>query len=407
MRKTTLVKSAILCISSLMVIGLSACAAQTQESSAPETQASSAAESSESTAQTQAESKAEESKATDTAKPDSHDYFSEVTVYEFMARHWDESDFEVRFKEFSEALTQKKDWSDFLVADIAAEYSDPIKTFFAPFEGKEVEYVYTKCPRLYKVEGFDEYNDMRGILEYKFRVKDGDAVTEYSTMFNIARHGDASGMKWQIYQMMWKDTGVDVSEAPIKQLDPPAKGEEVCIMTTDAGVIKMRLFPDEAPIAVKNWIELSKQGFYDGTPFARVIKNFVIQGGALDGSGDESKSIYGGFFEDEVGKGLYNFNGALCLGNVGPHTNGNQFYIVQCPTVDEARLPLMSLPVNIEEKYKEIGGFPELDGRYTVYGQVYEGMDVVEAIAAQETDDQDAPLSNPVKVVSITFETIE
>ncbi len=69
-------------------------------------------------------------------------------------------------------------------------------------------------------------------------------------------------------------------------------------------------------------VGLAKQGFYDGTPFARVIKDFVIQGGALDGSGDEATSIYGGYFEDEVDEGLYHFDGAVCLGNHGPNTNG-------------------------------------------------------------------------------------
>ena len=68
---------------------------------------------------------------------------------------------------------------------------------------------------------------------------------------------------------------------------------------------------------------------------------------------------------------------------------------------------ILSLPGNVEEKYKEIGGLPELDGRYTVLGQVYEGMDVVKKIAEQETDDDDAPVSDPVKIKKITFEKVE
>lgn len=405
--KNNFFKTAAFCISSLTIFALSACGAQTSETSAPET-TTSVKESAEDSSAFAVESQMTESPAEEEpSSSEASDYLSENTVYEFMSRHWDESDFKVRFENFSKNLSENKDWSDFLVPGISSEDLTSIENFFKPFEGKEVNYAYTKCPVLYRVEGEDEYNDMRGILEYKFTVKDNGITKEYTSMFHIARQGDASGMEWRIGKMMWHDTGVDVSDVLLKQLDPPAKGEEVCIMTTDAGVIKMRLFPEEAPIAVKNWIELSKQGFYNGTPFARVIKNFVIQGGALDGSGDESISIYDGFFEDEVGKGLYNFNGALCLGNVGPHTNGNQFYIVQCPTVDEAQLPLVSLPLNVEEKYKEIGGFPALDGRYTVFGQVYEGMDVVEAIASQETDSEDAPLSNPVKIISITFEKLE
>ena len=155
----------------------------------------------------------------------------------------------------------------------------------------------------------------------------------------------------------------------------------------------------------KTGLHCSKQGFYNGTPFARVIKDYVIQGGALDGSGDESKSSYNGFFQDEVNMELHNFNGALCLGNNGPHTNGNQFYIVQCSKVrNETSLPILSFPENVKAKYREVGGIPELDGRYTVLGQVYEGMDVVEKIASQETNENDAPVSNPINIQSIRFQ---
>lgn len=68
-------------------------------------------------------------------------------------------------------------------------------------------------------------------------------------------------------------------------------------------------------------------------------------------------------------------------------------------------LPRLSQPLNVEEKYKKIGGVPELDGRYTVFGQVYEGMDVVVNIANQETDAEDAPIADPVKIISVEFET--
>ena len=70
---------------------------------------------------------------------------------------------------------------------------------------------------------------------------------------------------------------------------------------------------------------------------------------------------------------------------------------------NEEALPLLSLPENVKAKYKEVGGIPELDGRYTVLGQVYEGMDVVEKIASQQTDKDDAPVSNPMKVQKIEF----
>lgn len=341
------------------------------------------------------------------AKSKVHDYSKEEMVDELIGRHWDETEIKEQFEKFSKKLTDKKSIKSEIVSDISKKDQKKITDYFDKFAGKKVEYVYTKFDQFYKVKADDDYNDLRAILEYKFKVTDKKKVTEYSVLLNMARLGDKDGVKWQIYDILWKDTGIDVSDIDLKQLEKPSKGEEVCIMDTDAGIIKMRLFPDEAPKAVKNWIQLSKEGFYDGTPFARVIKDFVIQGGALDGSGDESKSIYDGFYEDEVNKGLYNFDGALCLGNNGPHTNGNQFYIVQNTKIDEEQLPILALPGNVEEKYKEIGGLPELDGRYTVLGQVYEGMDVVKKITDQETDDDDAPVSDPVKIKKITFEKVE
>lgn len=349
----------------------------------------------------------EQDKSKDTSNLPKFSFGIEKTKMQMMSRHWDEDEFKTRFQDFSKSLSQGKGIYEFLADDIKTDPKKKITEYFDKFEKKDVSYAYTRCHLLEQVKETDEYNDLRGILEYRFRVKDGDKTTEYTTMLKVARLGDSKGMKWKIYDMVYTDTGVDVSDVKLTQLDKPIKGEEICIMKTEAGEIKIRLFPEQAPKAVKNWIELSKKGFYDSMPFERVIKDFVIQGGALDGSGNESKSIYNGFFEDEVGKGLYHFNGALALGNNGPHTNGNQFYIVECRDVDEKVLPLMSLPENVQKKYKEVGGLPELDGRYTVFGQVYEGMDVVRWISKQETDKDDKPLKNPLKIHTITFEKVK
>lgn len=353
-----------------------------------------------------------ETDTSDTAAEESsdggaRDFSTEVVTMEIVSRHWDATEMEGYFGDFSNILAEGGSIDDYIVDDISADDIQSIKDYFAEFEGGDVKYVYTGFQTFYKVEAEDDYNDLRGMLEYKFSVTEGDTVTEHTVLMKMARLGDADGVSWQIYEIMWYDNGVDVSDVDLFQLEQPESGEEVCVMTTDVGVIKMRLFPEQAPLAVENWIGLAKEGFYDGTEFGRVIEEFVIQGGALDGSGDESISYFDGFYEDEVQRGLYNFNGALCLGNNGPHTNGNQYYIVQNTEPDIDLLPRLSLPGNVETAYAENGGLPVLDGRYTVFGQVYEGMDVVLAIAQQETDDDDAPLSNPVKVVSVTFETIE
>lgn len=332
-----------------------------------------------------------------------HDYTRDVPTYHFMPRHWDESEISKRCIAFLSVLSNKAPIDDFIVTDTNTDDITQIHTYFKAFEGKHLEYVYTKFHTLSRVKDFDDYNNMRGTLTFKFRVKENERSTEYTLMMNMARLGDDKSMQWKIIKLIWQDQGVDVTDVKIIQLEKPKNREEICVVTTQAGVIKIRLFPEQAPLAVKNWIELSKQGFYDHSTFARVIKGFVIQGGALDGSGKESNSIYNGFFKDEVHTGLYNFNGALCLGNNGPNTNGNQFYIVQKKDVFEEQFPLISLPVNVEKKYKEVGGLPELDGRYTVLGQVFEGMDIVEKIASQKTDANDAPLENPVRILKVEF----
>ena len=336
-----------------------------------------------------------------------HNYEEEVQTQQLLSRHWDESELKERFENFVSAIKNREGIEDYIVPDITEEEKEAIRNYFRAFEGKkDVSYVYTKMPVLHKVSGTDEYNDLRGLMELKFRVTEGrKKVTEYTVMLKMARLGDASSIKWKIYGILWSDKGVDVSDVNLYQLDKPRRGEEVCIMTTDAGVIKMRLFPDKAPLAVKNWIELSKQGFYNGRDFYRVIKDFVIQSGSIDGMSDENTTIYNSLYENEISSELHNFNGALCLANGGPHTNGNQFYIVQCSKIrNEAALPQLSLPENVKAKYKEVGGIPELDGRYTVFGQVYEGLDIVEKIASQETNEDDAPVSNPIKIQKIEFQ---
>ena len=119
----------------------------------------------------------------------------------------------------------------------------------------------------------------------------------------------------------------------ITQLDPPEKGEEIAVIHTSMGDIKVKFFPDEAPKAVENFKTLAKDGYYDGITFHRVINDFMIQGGDPTGTGTGGESIYGGAFEDEFSPNLYNFRGALSMANSGMNTNGSQFFIVQKPGI--------------------------------------------------------------------------
>ncbi len=190
------------------------------------------------------------------------------------------------------------------------------------------------------------------------------------------------------------------------QLDKPLAGEVVAVMHTTMGDISIRLFKDKVPRTVTNFVELSKKGYYDGLIFHRVIKDFMIQGGDPTGTGCGGESIYGEKFEDEFDPDLHNIKGALSMANAGPNTNGSQFFIVQASEVPDGMIEQMrglkdrGFPENTVSAYEQMGGTPWLDFRHSVFGQVFEGMEVVDAIANVKTGGADRPLED-VKIVSI------
>ncbi|EAF8540390.1 peptidylprolyl isomerase [Listeria monocytogenes] len=169
-------------------------------------------------------------------------------------------------------------------------------------------------------------------------------------------------------------------------------------MITNRGTIRIKLFPEIAPKTVENFVTHSKNGYYDGLIFHRVIPEFMIQGGDPDGRGTGGESIWGESFEDEFSTEAFNLRGALSMANAGPNTNGSQFFIVQKPDMPADMLGQMEqagFPVEIIEAYKQ-GRTPWLDGRHTVFGHVIEGMDVVDEIANLPTGMQDKPVNDVV-----------
>ncbi|MBO0452501.1 peptidylprolyl isomerase [Candidatus Enterococcus murrayae] len=308
-----------------------------------------------------------------------------------IPRHWDEQEIKERMQSFTEELATGDE------EGIGSFFLGKEGKHFNPLKGQELTFLETHFLSLFKVKGNSD-NNLRGLISYRVAT----AKKEYTYLIKVARLNVGEKLEWYIQKVVQQDRGIKYPNQYLLQLTPIRPHEELCQIETDAGTITMRLFQQDAPKAVKNWRGLAKQGFYDGTPFARVIKDFVIQGGALDGSGNEAESIYGGYFEDEVDEGLYHFDGAVCLGNHGPNTNGNQFYIVERNHVDQEQLYRMNLPLKVRSHYEAVGGIPELDGRYTVFGQVIEGMAVVREIADQVTNEEDAPL-NPIRIQKITF----
>jgi peptidyl-prolyl cis-trans isomerase B (cyclophilin B) len=150
----------------------------------------------------------------------------------------------------------------------------------------------------------------------------------------------------------------------------PAKGTarlramSKATLQTNAGPITVEFFDDDAPKTVENFRKLAGEGFYDGLIFHRVIPDFMVQGGCPEGTGTGGPGYQ---FEDEFNDHKV-VRGALAMANAGPNTNGSQFFIVTTPAA------------------------PWLDGKHTVFGEVVDGMDAVDAIEKSDTDGRDKPL---------------
>ncbi|NIA02167.1 MAG: peptidylprolyl isomerase [Nitrospirae bacterium] len=164
----------------------------------------------------------------------------------------------------------------------------------------------------------------------------------------------------------------------------PDSGDTIAILKTNLGEIRMLLYTEQAPETAKNFIELSKEGKYNGTIFHRIIDNFMIQGGDFEnrnGTGGYSYKGQGTTIKDEFGEGLEHKYGTVSMANAGPNTGGSQFFIVQA-----------------------MEGTPWLNGVHAIFGYVYEGMDVVEKMADVEKDGMDKPLEDVV-LEEVTVET--
>lgn len=191
------------------------------------------------------------------------------------------------------------------------------------------------------------------------------------------------------------------------------KGDVIATIKTNFGSIRVKMLPEAAPKAVENFLTHARNGYYNGIIFHRVINDFMIQGGDPTGTGMGGESIWGDPFEDEFTPDARNFRGALSMANAGPGTNGSQFFIVQAgpETIDARMFPMLKrqgkdFSEEAVAKYAEMGGTPWLDGAHTVFGQVIEGMDVVDKIAAVRVDRSSRPYDE-VSIIGITEETVE
>lgn len=243
-----------------------------------------------------------------------------------------------------------------------------------------------------------------------------------------------------------KDIKYDTEHEVGYQLDMPQKGDEIAVIHTSMGDITIRLFRENAPKTVENFVELAKKGEYNDVPFHRVINDFMIQtGDTTNGDGTGGATYNGEILPDEFCDKLFNIRGSVSMANSGRDTNSSQFFINQ--TKPEATSSWDELEDSweyiyegicayfntdsfisfaayygsscynpnlvsdeIKELYNKNGGNPHLDGAFnavdrghTVFGQVIDGMDVVDSIAAVEVDENSKPKTDiTIKSVEIT-----
>ncbi len=258
---------------------------------------------------------------------------------------------------------------------------------------------------------------------------------------------DIRGMAFYTTELSEDESAINMMDTlledkAVDQLAAPVKGDLVAIIETSEGTVKVKLLPDVAPKAVKNFVEHSLNDYYDGLEFHRVINDFMIQGGDPEGNGTGGESIWNEGFALEVNKNVRHYSGALAMANSNSlqygitATNGSQFYLVDNDPLGEDVLSvfaqfsgmqdgvLQHMHPEIEgeedvfhegdikvsdlyseavmEAYKANGGLPTLDFGYTVFGQTYEGLEIIDTISQKETDESDKP-TTPVTIKDITI----
>ena len=228
---------------------------------------------------------------------------------------------------------------------------------------------------------------------------------------------------------------VDLSEyqeIPLPQLEPLTDGEEIALLHTSLGIIKLRFFPGYAQKAVQNFKTHAKAGYYDGVIFYNVIENSIISSGDPEGTGTGGSSIWGQPFGPETTPCLHHIRGALSMiHGAEPVSQGSQFFIVAnnelgeetrtelasykerqnevvAETTDGTQVPMAQVfPERIIDRYLEEGGIPAFDLQFAVFGQVIEGFEVVDKIASVETSQEAETMNRPLQDITIDKITFE
>ncbi len=175
------------------------------------------------------------------------------------------------------------------------------------------------------------------------------------------------------------------------------------LLTTRLGSMKVRLF-DDTPLHTANFLMLIQRGYFDGTEFTRVVEDFVVQGGNNDSETEELKRLVIGNYQlrEEINPKYIHRKGALAMArqyenNPGKESSAYDFYFVHGRTFNEPQLLAiereheMKISQSNRQIYYKTGGAPHLDGQHTVFGEIYEGLDVLDKMAAVKTDASNWP----------------
>ncbi len=182
---------------------------------------------------------------------------------------------------------------------------------------------------------------------------------------------------------------IDLENSSVKNFTTPEIGDDIIIMKFQGyeGEVKIRLFPEYAELGSENFVGLSEKGYYDGLTFHRIMADFMIQGGDPLGTGTGGESLWGDKFDGGTDPNVIHASGAIAYANSGSTaTNGSQFYIVTGEKYTKDYLDQIAayngsqFSDDAAEVYSTTGGAAFLDGSYTVFGQVYQGLDIIYAV---------------------------
>lgn len=189
------------------------------------------------------------------------------------------------------------------------------------------------------------------------------------------------------------------------QLSYPKENEKIAVVTTTQGVIKMKLFENHAPKACENFITLAREGYYNDSFVFFIEPDVAFMAGTKDREGKNATTIFeeNKPFDNEYTDALWHFSGAVSSMSIEKNKSDSRFFITANATVPDETLETMTrvgYPQKLVDKYKEQGGIPGLDKNYTIFAQVYEGMDVVSKIMSSTTDQDGVPTPD-VKIITV------